>query len=207
MPNVEQARNNLDLVIELTKYVPHLLKEEKRRLVHQTLNFTKRIRLPKDYPFKNGQQTTTKGSIVWTDYSIQTWPLLLQLLGTSSNSFEQIFNEFFDQNKQFLPDLMAIKQQLANNLNETKPVCMDELDRWYDEISTTLIKPQAYHLLYAWFGNDLHQIGYDAFDYFMEERDSLIAWQKAILSHLSNISNLPAEQREFLMNKHFNNLF
>lgn len=203
-PNIRQSRNNLDLVIVLNKYAPHIVKEEKRVLVHQSLSFIKRLKLPKDYPFKNGQQSNTKGSIVWTDYAINFWPLLLSLLKSSKGTYSEVMDHYFAKNNSLLPDWNSIKQHLISHCAPTKTIGTDELDRWYDEISATLIKPQAYHQLYGWFGTDVREIGYDAFDFFMISRDTFNAWQQAINKHLGHFNNLPKEQQEYLMNNYFN---
>ncbi len=207
IPTPQQARDNTELVFVLKTYAPHLIKEEKRLLQHQILSFVKRLTLPKDYPFKNGQQEQTKGHIVWSDFKIGTWPMLLQLLKTNSAiTYEALMKHYFDADRQ-TPNWQAIKEHLISTGNETKAINTDELDRWYDEISATHIKPQSYHALYRWFGNDIREIGYAAFDFFMDDRNTLTAWQKAIQVHLSTITNLPKGQHDYLMSQHFNNLF
>ncbi|MCU4156557.1 hypothetical protein J1N10_11270 [Carboxylicivirga sp. A043] len=208
MPDIRQSRNNQDLVVTLNKYAPHLLRTEKRLLVQKSFRFLKQLTLPKDYPFKNGQQTTTKGSIVWTDYAVYTWPLIIQLLKSNASlSFENVIDKYLNSQANRTPNWTAIKEHLITSCTETKFITTDELDQWYDEIGTTLIKPQVYHELYRWFGDDVRELGYTAFDYFMEERNTFSTWQKAIHAHLSTITNLPNEQRDYLMSKHFNNLF
>ncbi|WP_430813887.1 hypothetical protein [Carboxylicivirga sp. RSCT41] len=206
MPKPQEALHNLDLVDKLNKYVPHILKKEKRILVHRSLSFIQRLSLPKGYPFRNGQQTNTKGCIVWTDYSISSWPLLLSLLKSDKRSFDQVLYQYFIKNDKLIPDWNIIKQQLVEHHTVIKSISIDELDRWYDEISATLIRPQAYHELYQWFGSDVRDIGYDAFDYFMESRNTVDAWQQAINKHLGSISNLPKEQNDYLMNKYLNKI-
>ncbi|MCG8578365.1 MAG: hypothetical protein MI866_00510 [Bacteroidales bacterium] len=206
MPSPRKARYNLDLVDKLNNCIPHIIKKEKRILVHQSFGFIKRLQLPKDYPFKNGQQPHTKGNIVWTDYAISTWPLLLSLLKSNSNTFEEVLSQYFVMKIGLLPEWNIIKQHLISNCTKIKGINTDELDRWYDEISATLIKPQAYHQLYQWFGTEVREVGYSAFDYFMESRDTFNAWQKAIDKHLSDFTNLPKEQKDWLINKYFNTL-
>ncbi|MBR8535051.1 hypothetical protein KDU71_05735 [Carboxylicivirga sediminis] len=179
------------LVNLIRNNAPHLLIPEKRNKANSSLPMLTQLFSNNDYPFKNGQQLHTKGSIVWTDYAIYFWQLTLYLLKTHSNiSFVDLLKTCFS-NDSYQPDWQAIAPLIATNGTQSPIVETDELDRWYDEISLTHLSPHSYHQLYQWFGIDLKEIGYQAFDYFMIHRDGSNAWQKAIQHYLRNINNLP----------------
>ncbi|MCT4647659.1 MAG: hypothetical protein N4A74_21910 [Carboxylicivirga sp.] len=193
MPNNKAANASQDLVRLINTYAPHLLIKEKRILPNTSIPIIQRITSAQDYPFKNGQQTQTKGSVVWTDYSIYYWPLQLYLWFIGSN-----LSLLADEE----PEWHEVSEIIRNKGSKQKRVETDELDRWYDEISITHLHPAHYHELYRWFGEGLKEIGYQAFDFFMESRVGEAAWQKAIEKYLENLTGLSDDLRQGLLNNY-----
>ncbi len=184
-----------------------MLHLKKRTVANQTLPILTNLFSKKDYPFKNGQQVETKGCIVWNDYAINTLQLLLFILQICpEKSYEQIVSDYFDEAQSNQPKWDNIVAKLSEKAPDVTPVELDELDRWYDEVSITHLSPQSYHQLYRWFGPEVRNIGYQAFDYFMSERDGIKAWQQAIEQHLHNLVNLPKEQAQALFESHLKHL-
>jgi hypothetical protein len=203
LPNIGEARQSVAWTNLLMNKAPHLLQLEKRVKQNQTLPLFTKLLGAKDYPFRNGQQATTKGCIVWTDYAVFSWQLLLYLIRTCPTiAYEQILDFCFDKEQSYLPRWKTINQIVMAQEAEMLQVEMDELDRWYDEVNITHLSPQSYHQMYGWFGADIRDIGYLAFDYFMHERDGYKSWQLAIQHYLNAIENLPSEQANQLFNEH-----
>ena len=198
MPNEQMASDSSKHVHVLQKIAPHLPVAIKRIVENQSLSWAQTLFYKKSYPFKNGQQANTKGSIVWTDYKIMHWPLMLLLLKLcNEHPYSQVIQTFFINNE--TPDWKTITDFLKKKGQTTEIVEMDQLDQWFDEVSITQIEAQNYHQLYRWFGNSVKDIGYAAFDYFMEDRNGRSAWQRAIEQHLKSISNLPDEHLHALL--------
>ena len=179
--------------------VPHLLHKKKRIMPNQTISWLHGLRLGKSYPFRNGDQKDTKGAVVWTDYFFNYWPLLMTLLSIYSDmDYKSLIDTLKPKDQQKL-NWDELLELVSHCENRKELVTTDELDRWYDEISTTLLQATSYHALYRWFGDELQQIGYDAFDFYMAERDGAKAWHKALKKHVNAIQNLPDEVGEHLM--------
>lgn len=199
LPPANEALQHIERSRLLNSKAPHLLHLEKQIKHKQTLPLMTRLRKTKDYPFKNGQQPNTKGCIVWTDYAIYSWPLIIYLLKINpAISLDKVIDDCFKHNNPSEPQWDAILTLFSEQGSNTPIVETDELDRWYDEVSLTHLSPQSYHQLYKWFGADIKNIGYMAFDYYMQDRDGLKAWQQAIQQHLATMNNLPAEQAQVL---------
>ncbi|MBK3518689.1 hypothetical protein [Carboxylicivirga marina] len=204
LPNNSEVKQNTELVNTIKLKAPHLLKPIKRQLPKASISWTKSLFFGDDYPFKNGKQVSTKGCIVWTDYQIKQWPLLLFILNNAVHqSFEEgIVKYFLDADLNSEPNWDEIRI-IFKKCKPIRNINTDELDRWYDEISTTHIHPESYHDLYHWFGLAVRDIGYFAFDIFMKKRNGSIAWGEAIKAHLDNIPNLPVKIKNMLMGDFF----
>ncbi|TRX72618.1 hypothetical protein [Carboxylicivirga sp. M1479] len=198
MPAPKQVEESMQLIEMLQQKAPHLVNKQKRFVPKQSITWTQRLLLPSTYPFKNGQQAQTKGGVVWTDYKVSFWPLMLFILKIDGGlAWEQVQQQFFYEETE-LPNWQAISQHLQSCEN-VSAIDMDELDRWYDEVSITHISPLAFHQLYEWFGMDLKEISYSAFDFFMEKRNGVDAWIKALQKHLSRLQTLTSTEREYLL--------
>ena len=202
IPDQQQAKIHLGWMKLFYTCAPHILLKEKRVLPNAYIPLIKRLTVNRTYPFKNGQQAATKGSVVWTDYSVHHWPLVLYLLSISTDKdLSSIEKLVTDQ-----PNWQEITDIIHKNGKVNASVEMDELDRWYDEISATHIRPTSYHELYRWLGSDIKEIGYRAFDHFMNDRNGEAAWQKAIEEHLKKLPNLPGEIQQKLFKNFINDL-
>ncbi|MBS2209977.1 hypothetical protein KEM09_01080 [Carboxylicivirga mesophila] len=191
LPSGKAAAKQVDFVNLIRNKAPHLLIPEKRSLSNTSLSMVSLLISKKEYPFKNGQQAHTKGSVVWTDYAIYFWQLVLYLLKTHpAIGLEELLRTCFHADSH-QPNQQSIETLMATYGTHSPIIETDELDRWYDEISLTHLSPQSYHQLYRWFGIELKAIGYQAFDHFMNQRDGIKAWQQAIQQYLSDIDNLP----------------
>jgi len=198
MPDEKMASDFLKRVRILQERAPHLPNATKRTLKNRSFSWTQSLFHIKSYPFKNGQQANTKDSIVWTDFIVMHWPLVILLLQLCHElSYDQVIKTFFANDK--TPDWKIITDTLEKKGLTTNIVEVDLLDQWFDEVSITQIEAQNYHQLYRWFGNSVKDIGYAAFDYFMEDRNGRSAWQRAIEQHLKSISNLPEEHLHALL--------
>lgn len=201
LPSRSKALALLNIADEISQRLPHLIYTEKRLLANRQFSFFDKLKNGRNYPFKNGMNDGTKGQIVWTDRYIYYWPLIISLLKLHpTKSIEHFNNLLFDSGRlqwnKILPMLAdAPKYDYCS---------VDTLDKWYDEISTTQIKPQSYHKLYFWLGADTKHIGYHAFDLYMKERNGTLAWTNAINSYLSEIKNLRPETQQEIMGNYLN---
>jgi len=198
LPNKHVVNRQHGVLDKIRSTAPHVLKKEKCFLANMHISWIKSLKNGKNYPFKNGELPETKGGIVWTDYHFEYWPLMIVLLSLyPDRNYDDFSTSLIVDTKNinwnYLLNLLDVNQ------NSKELVSSDELDRWYDEISATLIQPTSYHALYGWFGHDLQQIGYDAFDYFMDERNGQKAWHKVLDQRLQAIHNLPDDVRKYLM--------
>ena len=199
LPSKQEVETSTVVLQTLQRTMPHLLHTTKRYMPHQKISWLEGLKHGKDYPFHNGRQAETKDGVVWTDYKLYYWPLMLALLKQNSAlDYQHVHNKLFN-----CPELALNWEafdHLLKGINAYQQLIeMDELDRWYDEISATLINARSYHALYRWLGNDVRQVGYDAFDFFMTERDREVAWHKALAKHLETIKQLSPEMRENLL--------
>ncbi|MCU4174489.1 hypothetical protein [Carboxylicivirga sp. N1Y90] len=164
------------------------------------------------YSFTNAQDGVT-----WTDVKVYIAPLLLALMRdelfkdvvagldqnlykqSESNEFEMDWKVFFE----CLPE--GHKSSFQNKLNvhqRLSSIQINELiDKSYDEIKITLLNPQTYQHLFAWFGEALLEIGYKAFDFFMEKRDGEQAWKKALQWQIKSYK-LSTKLEQELLDKH-----
>ncbi|WP_439182992.1 hypothetical protein [Carboxylicivirga taeanensis] len=203
LPPTDIAIKQVHIANVLLKKAPHLLTPEKHSKPNISLPIKAKLFSGKHYPFKKGQQKPTKNSVVWTDYVVSTWPLLLYLLRNNPDeTYEDILLKYFDINQGCHPKWESIAQLAQTKGTDTLAVDLDELDSWYDEISLTHIAPQSYHELYKWFGTELREIGYLSFDFFMTHREGSKAWHQAIMQHLNEIDNLPGVQAQTLFEKY-----
>ncbi|GEM_PF-4556574 len=203
LPTISRVKQQIEIAEIIKRKSGHLLIEEKRMLENNSINLINKLFLPKNYPFKNGQQPETRNSIVWTDFSIYTWPLLIQLLKISPAQHIDKMIELMFKN----PDQNELKwDQIAKTFSDIpedhQRIEMDELDRWYDEINITLLPATSYHQLYNWFGPEVKDIGYDAFDHFTISRNGPEAWKIAIENYLKSINNLPEGYRQELIDRY-----
>ncbi|WP_430812660.1 MULTISPECIES: hypothetical protein [unclassified Carboxylicivirga] len=202
-PSPRSTQERINTVEHLRRKSPHLITEVKRSLPNRTLRWHQRILLSKDYPIKNGQQPQTKGCIVWTDYCIQTLPLLLYLCSIKPDtSFKTIQQSFFANEDLTQPQWKQIIDYIQKNGDNENALTTDALDGWYDEVNITKLRPASYHAFYRWFGTALKDVGYQAFDIFMERRDGRIAWQGAIDAHLATYTQLPAALMKIIVQEH-----
>ncbi len=172
---------------------PHLLHKVKRFMPNQTISWIDALKNTKAYPFSNGDQPETRKGVVWTDYRFFYWPLLLALLRLHPDkTYKDVVSALITDNRHDL-NWERLLQLLPQKNTAKRLIQTDELDRWYDEISITHLKPDAYHVLYSWFGDEVREIGYNAFDFFMKERDRKEAWHKALKKQMQTITQLPYE--------------
>jgi hypothetical protein len=61
---------------------------------------------------------------------------------------------------------------------------IDYIDQLYDEYKHTNISPSAFHVIFKTFGNDCVKIANDAFDIYMETRNTYEAWTTSIQNYL-----------------------
>lgn len=206
LPSKALVKSRQLILDKLQTSAPWLLQKTKRFMPNQKINRLRSIKPDKAYPFRNGLQPETKGGVVWTDYKLSYWPLLIALLKLNRDkTYAHIVGALTTDKGQGL-NWDALRHLLHEITTPKSLRQTDELDRWYDEISATLILPASYHALYYRFGDEVQQIGYDAFDFFMEERNGTRAWQKALEKHLKAIPNLPVNMQADVMNTDLLNL-
>ncbi|MBI9065039.1 MAG: hypothetical protein JEZ14_23840 [Marinilabiliaceae bacterium] len=67
---------------------------------------------------------------------------------------------------------------------ETIEELPDIIDHCFDEIKVTGLSALSYHQLFRWFGEDVQQVGYNAFDYYVRSRNGRKAWEDALKDYL-----------------------
>jgi len=78
---------------------------------------------------------------------------------------------------------------------ETPAELPDIIDHCYDEIKMTGLSAWSYHQLFRWFGEDMQQVGYNAFDYYVRSRDGKNAWEDSLKDYLDTY-NFPKEIKD-----------
>ncbi|TAJ13542.1 hypothetical protein DMA11_08240 [Marinilabiliaceae bacterium JC017] len=79
---------------------------------------------------------------------------------------------------------------------------IDFIDLRFDEVKLTGITSQHYHLLFSWFGEGIEKIGNDAFDFYIQSRETNSSWRKALQNHLLEYG-MARSTVEAIIERHF----
>ncbi len=213
IPGRTKDMQRRSLLKQFKTFFPYLCQREKRIMQDQHISFVKKSLAGNNYSFSN-----TESGISWMDFKVFIGPLILTLMREQKEvSFSEIRNRFFigenqdngnveiEVNWEEVLDFIEERNgsQFQKHFKNETPIpdikLIEVMDKCYDEIKITLIKPDSYHRLFRWFGEDTIEIGYKAFDAFTECRDGEKAWRIALKSHLDSY-NLEIKFEEELLN-------
>ncbi len=131
------------------------------------------------------------------------YPLVVLIQCIMSNNLEFKHLKFKCGNFKQGLDIIRLNIEISEDSNQGRRFdkinsgeqaeMIDSMDIIYDEYKHTLIPVSKFRLIYRCFGNRISDVGSSAFDNFMESRDYLQAWKKAIHEFLVN-DRLVSEQ-------------
>ncbi|MCW3806779.1 hypothetical protein [Plebeiibacterium marinum] len=105
------------------------------------------------------------------------------------NSFKEFYEDYkYAQGSIIILGLSTPRQKsyLVEHLGKTysRGELMDFVDRLFDQYKHTHIAIELFRNIFACFGQDIECVGNMAFDNYMESRNTVVAWNRAIVEHL-----------------------